>query len=96
MIYKSHCQHEAGAQSLCDCIFVVDVQNQQNHIAHEALFQRTVKVNVTMELIKVVKRGHRSVWHRMGQSTEKMNLWPYLPLLNFKRVVGCQVFWPLK
>ena len=33
----------------------------------------------------------------MGQSTEKTNMWPYRSTnLNFKQVVGCQVFWPLK
>ena len=33
-IQVTNCQHEAGAQSLCDV-------DEQNHIAHEALFQRT-------------------------------------------------------
>ena len=34
----------------------------------------------------------------MGQSTEKLNMWPYnrSTNLNFKQVVGFQVFWPLK
>ena len=36
----SHCLHNAGAQGLAAIAsFVVDVQKQQNHIAHEALFQ---------------------------------------------------------
>ena len=59
--------------------FVVDVQNQQTHIAHEALFQRVVTVKVAMEFIMMVK-GHTSVGHGMGESTKKMNMWPYLTI----------------
>ena len=60
--------------------FVVDEQNQQNHIAHEALFQRTGNSECYNGIDYGGKKGHRSVWYGMGQSTEKMNLWPYLPI----------------
>ena len=53
--------------------FVVDEQNQQNHIAHEALFQRTGN-SECYNGIDYGGKKDRSVWYRMGQSTEKMNL----------------------
>ena len=42
--------------------FMVYVQNQQNDIAHEALFQRAdLTVKVAMELIMMVKRTQISM-----------------------------------
>ncbi len=75
--------------------FVVDVQNQQTDIAHEALFQRVVTVKVAMELIMMVKRTQLCrTWNgRVNQEYEHVVL---SKNLNFKRVVGCQVFWPPK
>ena len=74
--------------------FVVDEQNQQNHIAHKALFQRTGN-SVTMELITVVKRIHICMV-RNGPVNREDEPVALFTNLNFKRVVGCQVFWPLK
>ena len=75
--------------------FMVDVQNQQTHIAHEALFQRVVTVKVAMEFIMMVKRTQICrTWNgRVDQEDEHVAL---SNNLNFKQVVGCQVFWPLK
>ena len=75
--------------------FVGDVQNQQTHIAYEALFQRVVTVKVAMEFIMMVKRTQICrTWNgRVDQEDEHVAL---SNNLNFKRVVGCQVFWPLK
>ena len=75
--------------------FVVDVQNQQTHIAHEALFKELVTVKIAMELIMMVKRTQLCrTWNgRVDQEDEHVAL---SNNLNFKRVVGCQVFWPLK
>ena len=58
--------------------FVVDEPNQQNHIAHEALLQRTGN----SECYNGIDYGGKkdTDLYGMGQSTEKMNLWPYLPI----------------
>ena len=71
------------------------MQNQQTHIAHEALFQRVVTGKVAMEFIMMVKRTQICrTWNgRVDQEDEHVDL---SNNLNFKRVVGCQVFWPLK
>ena len=65
--------------------FVVDVQNQQTHIAHEALFQRVVTVKVAMEFIMMVKRTQICrTWNgRVDQEDEHVAL---SNNLNFKRV----------
>ena len=75
--------------------FVVDEQNQQNHIAHEALFQRTgnsecyngIDYGAKKDMICMVRNGP------VNREDEPVALFTNL---NFKRVVGCQVFWPLK
>ena len=67
--------------------FVVDVRNQQNHILHEALFQRAGN-SEGCNGIDYDGKKDTSVGHGMGQSTKKMSMWPYL--------VGGQVFWQLK
>ena len=80
--------------------FVVDEQNQQNHIAHEALFQRTGN----SECYNGIYYGGKKDTDRYGtewasprppvnREDERVALFTNL---NFKRVVGCQVFWPLK
>ena len=61
--------------------FVVDVQNQQNHIAQEALFQRAGNSEGCNGIDYDSKKDtYLYTWHIMGQSTEKMNLWLYLPI----------------
>ena len=75
--------------------FVVDVQYQQTHIAHVALFQRAGN-----------SEGCNGIYYD-GKKTQICRTWngpvdqddEHVALsnkLNFKRVVGCQVFWPLK
>ena len=73
--------------------FVVDVQNQQNHIAHEAVFQRAG--NSTNGIDYMVKRTQICrTWNGpVDQEDEHVAL---STNLSFKRVVGCQVFWSLK
>ncbi len=78
--------------------FVVDVQNQQTHIyiLHTRhCFKELVTVKVAMEVIMMVKRRQLCrTWNgRVNQEDEHVVL---SNNLNFKRVVGCQVFWPLK
>ena len=78
--------------------FVVDEQNQQNHIADlhtRQYFKGLVTVNVTMELITVVKRIQICMV-RNGPVNREDKPVALFTNLNFKRVVGCQVFWPLK
>ena len=77
--------------------FVVDERNQQNHIAHEALFQRTGN----SECYNGIDYGGKKdtdlyiyIWNGpVNREDEPMALFTNL---IFKRVVGCQVFWPLK
>ena len=74
---------------------MVDEQNQQNHIAHEELFQRTgnsecyngIDYGGKRTQICMVRNGP------VNREDEPVALFTNL---NFKRVVGCQVFWPLK
>ena len=75
--------------------FVVDEQNQQNHIATRHYFKGLVTVNVTMELITVVKRTQICMVRNGPVNLEDEPV-ALFTNLNFKRVVGCQVFWPLK
>ena len=58
-------------------------------------FKELVTVKVAMELIMMVKRTQLCrTWNgRVDQEDEHVAL---SNNLNFKRVVGCQVFWPLK
>ena len=52
-------------------------------------------MNVTMELITVVKRTQICMV-RYGPVNREDEPVALFTNLNFKRVVGCQVFWPLK
>ena len=75
--------------------FVVDEQNQQSHIAHEALFQRTGN----SECYNGIDYGGKKDTDRMvrnGAVNREDEPVALFTNLNFKRVVGCQVFWPLK
>ena len=54
-----------------------------------------VTVNVTMELITVVKRTQICMV-RNGPVNREDEPVALFTNLNFKRVVSCQVFWPLK
>ena len=75
--------------------FVVDVQYQQTHIAHVALFQRAGNSEGCNGIYYDGKKTQISrTWNgRVDQEDEHVAL---SNNLNFKRVVGCQVFWPLK
>ena len=77
--------------------FVVDVQNQQFkiilHMRH--YFKELITMKVAMELIMAVKSTQICrTWNGpVDQEDEHEAL---STNLNFKRVVGCQVSWPLK
>ena len=73
--------------------FVVDVQNQQNNIAHQALFQRAGNSGIDNDTDS--KRTQICMtWNGPFDSEgEHVSL---SANLNFRQVVGCQVFWPLK
>ena len=61
--------------------FVVDVRNQQNHIVHEALFQRAGNSEGCNGIDYDGKKDTYYLRHGyMGQSTKKMSMWPYLPI----------------
>ena len=75
--------------------FVVDVQNQQNHNTHEALFLRASNSEGCNGIDYDGKRTQICMAHNgpVNREDEPVAL---STNLNFKRVVGCQVFWPLK
>ena len=58
-------------------------------------FKELVTVKVTMELIMMVKRTHY-VGHGYGPVDQEDEHVALSTNLNFKRVVGGQVFWQLK
>ena len=75
--------------------FVVDEPLQKNHIAHEALFQRTGNSECYDGIDYGGKKDtdlYGTEW-AVNREDEPVALFTNL---NFKRVVGCQVFWPLK
>ena len=75
--------------------FVVDVQNQQNHIAYQALFQRAGNSDGCSGIDNNSKRTQICMtWNGPFDSEDE-----HVSLsanLNFRQIVGCQVFWPLK
>ena len=75
--------------------FVVEEQNQQNHIAHEALLQRTGNSECYNGIDYGGKRTHICMV-RNGPVNREDEPVALFTNLNFKRVVSCQVFWPLK
>ena len=80
--------------------FVVDVPNQQNHIAHQALFQRAGNSEGCSGI------DNDTVFADSKKDTDLYDMeWAFdsegehvalSANLNFRQVVGCQVFWPLK
>ena len=78
--------------------FVVDVRNQQNHIVHEALFQRAGNTNSEgcNGIYYDGKKDTYYVGHGYGPVDQEDEHVALSTNLNFKRVVGGQVFWQLK
>ena len=95
-IQVTNCQHEAGAQSILRLHHSWLMSKTNKIILHTRhYFKGLVTVNVTMELITVVKRTQICMVRNgpVNREDEPVGLFTNL---NFKQVVGCQVFWPLK
>ena len=75
---------------------MVDEQNQQNHIAHEALFQRAGNSDEGCNGIDYGGKRTQICMAQNGTVNREDENVALSTNLNFKRVVGCQVFWPLK
>ena len=76
--------------------FVVDVRNQQNHIVHEALFQRAGNSEGCNGIDYDGKKDTYYVGHGYRPVDQEDEHVALSTNLNFKRVVGGQVFWQLK